>query len=135
MKTQMKGIPGPYWLMDPVATMMTELARLNMTTDTEESRLLKLRTDTVGAILLVTTVLDEAGIASVPFIMIVGAPSMATHMQPYADNGVLYEDVWEPSVMAHIHNDLTMEDSHCPLLGAQQGFTRAPKLKPGMFHI
>ncbi len=134
-KTQMKSIPGPYWLKDPVTSVTTELARLNRTTATVESRLLQLRTDKVGAILLVTTTLDEAGVPSDPFITIVGAPSMATHMQPYSDNGVLYEDVWDPSVMANFQPDLTMDDSHCPLLGAQQGFTRATKLKPGMFHL
>jgi hypothetical protein len=30
---------------------------------------------------------------------------------------------------------MNMEDAHCPLLGAQQGFSRATKLKPGIFHL
>jgi hypothetical protein len=53
---------------------------------------------------------------------------MATHTQPYVENRVLYEDVWDPSVMTHFQPDLKMDDSHCPILGAQQGFTRAPSL-------
>ena len=118
-----------------MATVTTELVRLNPTTLTVENRLLQLRTDKVGAILLVTTVLDEAGLASVPFITIIGAPSMATHMQLYVENGVLYDDVWDSLVMSCFKPDLNMDEPHCPILGAQQGFTRAPTLKPGMFHL
>ncbi len=115
----MKGISGPYWQKDLATTVTMEMARLNLATDDVESRLLKLRTDKVGGILLVTTVITEDGLPSPPFIMIVGAPSMATHSQPYTDNGVLYDDVWDPSVLSRFTPALNMEDAHCPLLGAQ----------------
>ena len=134
-KTQMKGISGPYWQKDLATTVTMEMARLNLATDDVESRLLKLRTDKVGGILLVTTIIAEDGLTSPPFITIIGAPSMATHSQPYADNGVLYDDVWDPSVLSRFTPGMKVEDAHCPLLGAQQGFSRAAKLKPGMFHI
>ena len=71
----------------------------------------------------------------VPFIMIIGAPSMATRSQPYAGNGVLYDDVWDPSVLSRFTPALNMEEAHCPILGAQQGFSRAAKFKLGMFHL
>jgi hypothetical protein len=131
----MKGISGPYWQKDLATTVTMEMARLNLATDDVESRLLKLRTDKVGGILLVTTIIAEDGLTSPPFITIIGAPSMATHSQPYADNGVLYDDVWDPSALSRFTPGMNMEDAHCPLLGAQQGFSRAAKLKPGMFHI
>jgi hypothetical protein len=108
---------------------------LNTTDVDMDSRILQLRTNKVCGILLVTTILDENGSPSAPFITIVAAPSMAMHTQPFVDNDVLFEDVWDPLVLSHFQPGLVMEDSHCPILGAQQGFTRMTKLKPGMFHI
>ena len=56
-------------------------------------------------------------------------------MPLYVENGVLYDDVGDSLVMTCFQPDLNVDEPHCPILGAQQGFTRAPTLKPGMFHI
>jgi hypothetical protein len=135
-KTQMKGIPGVYWKKeDQVQAASEELVRLNPTPMEAEKRLMQLRTDSVGGILLVTTVLEADGQPSGPFITILAAPSMATHTPPISDNGILYDDVWDATVLEPFKPALTTEDPHCPVMGAQEGKTRAAKLKPGMFHL
>ena len=125
-KTQMKGISGPYWQKELVETvkkeLKKELVRLNGTDLTMEERLKQLQTDSVGGILLVTKVIEEDGTTSKPFITILAAPSVATFIPPIGDNGVLYEDVWEETVLDRFKPKLVMEKAHCPVLGAQEGF-------------
>jgi hypothetical protein len=72
---------------------MTELAGYNPTTADVESCLLQLRTENVGGLLLVLIVVAEDGTPGVPFITIVALPSVATYIQPFVDNGVIFEDI------------------------------------------
>jgi hypothetical protein len=60
---------------------------------------------------------------------------MATHKPPFSENGVLFDDIWDPTVLERFKPLLVTEDLHCPILGAQEGFTRALKMQPGMFQI
>jgi hypothetical protein len=115
-KTQMKGIPGPYWQKDPAMVAKTELIWLNLTPDNVERCLNQLRTDKVGGIFLVTTVLDVDGTT------ILATPSLVTHTQPFSENGVLFDNVWECAVLDCFKPMLVMEDPHCPVLEAQKRF-------------
>jgi hypothetical protein len=95
----------------------------------------QLRTDAIGGILLVTTVIEDDGTKSEPFITILAAPSVVTYAKPAKENGVLYGDVWEGMVLCRFRPALDTAVSHCPLIGAQEGYSRAPKLKTGIFHL
>jgi hypothetical protein len=46
-QTQMHGIPGPYWMTNPLDMVKEEAKRLNMTIDDPQKRLDHLRTDTI----------------------------------------------------------------------------------------
>jgi hypothetical protein len=134
-KTQMKSIPSPYSPLAPVPLVKKEMVRLNLTDLDVEERLNQLRTEKVGGMLLVTTVMNEDGTSSQPFLTCVAAPSMATFAPPLKENGVLYEDIWEKQVLERFFPALDPAVAHCPLMGAQQGFSRAASLKPGMFQL
>jgi hypothetical protein len=64
-KTQMKSIPSPYSPLAPVPLVKKEMVRLNLTDLDVEERLNQLRTEKVGGMLLVTTVMNEDGTSSV----------------------------------------------------------------------
>ena len=132
-KTQMRGISGPYWHKDQGDKVKKELVRLNVDVLGRDERLKLLRTDAVGGVLLVTTVIDPDGATSRPFITILAALSVAIFIPPVSDNGVLYNDIWDTMVMERFAPELDKEVAHSPFLGAQEGFTRADALQPGMF--
>jgi hypothetical protein len=131
-KQQRNGISGPYWTQDLTVTPNDEFVRLNTTTDDGEKRLLQLRTDKIGGVLVATRMLDADGTSTGPFITIVAAPSVMTHLPPVGENGLIFEDVWDPAVLSRFAPLLDMEKPHCPLMGAQEGFIRMKKFKPGM---
>jgi hypothetical protein len=132
----MKGIPGPYWTSeDPTTKVTEEFVRLNSMEVDVEKKLEQLRTDNIGGVLLVTTMIEEDGTKSPPFITILAAPSVATYTKPVKENGVLYDDVWEGLVLNRFKPELDTAVAHCPMIGAQEGFSRALTLKTGMFHL
>jgi hypothetical protein len=90
---------------------MTELVRLNLTPVNADKHLNQLWIYKVGGILLVTMVLDVDGTPSGPFITILAALSMATHAPPLSDkNGVLFDDVWDATVLERFKPTLVTED-------------------------
>ena len=134
-KTQMRGISGPYWHKEQGDKVKKELARLNVDVLGRDERLKLLRTDAVGGVLVVTTVIEPDGTTSPPFITILAAPSVATFVPPVSENGVLYNDVWDTMVLARFLPELDLEVAHSPFMGAQEGFSRADVLQPGMFQF
>ena len=72
-KTQVRGIPGPYWTPDPAAVVKSETLRLNTAVLDVTQRLQQLRTDNIGGILVVTRVADATG-GGTPFLTILAAP-------------------------------------------------------------
>jgi hypothetical protein len=91
---------------------------------TAEVRLSQLRTKPIGCILLVV---QAASPGSFPFITLVAAPSMATlgAESPGNPPGILLADIWQASVLQPFAAVLNMEQPHCPILAASEGFSRA----------
>ena len=108
-----------------------EATRLNVKEMTPESCLEQLCTDKVGGILLVTMFPGT----TIPFMTVVAAPSIVTHNATMGERGILYDDVWEDTVLMEFKPDLEVEKPHCPMLGAQEGFTLSNALQPGMFDL
>jgi hypothetical protein len=83
---------------------------------------------------VVTRVLD--GIAQGnPFLTILAAPSVATFNATTGDVGVTLADIWEESVLENFHPDLDQTEVHCPVIGAQEGFSRSNSFKPSVVTI
>jgi hypothetical protein len=133
-KTQMASCEGPYWSPDPSTKVKAEATRLNDMLEDATQRLKKLRTDAVGGLLVVTSCVDDEG-TSLPFITLIAAPSVATFNAVTGDSGVILEDLWDPSVLTDFLPDLTLSSIHCPLIGAQEGFSRAKSLKPSVIEL
>jgi hypothetical protein len=53
-----------------------------------------------------------------PFLMVIAAPSVGTYNAHTGDAGILYDDVWEMTVLAGFHPDLDVSMPYCPLMGA-----------------
>ena len=49
--------------------------------------------------------------------------------------GVILEDIWEELVLANFHPDLNQTEVHCPVIGAQEGFSRSNSFKPRVVTI
>jgi hypothetical protein len=132
--SQMNKVPGPYWKPDPelVKYLEQEPLRLNPTPlQLPLERLQTLYSDTVGGILLVTKQFYPDGKASIPYITLVAAPSLAP-LGPFSTSdppGIAISDYWDESVLAP-YNIQIGEGLHCPMLAATEGFSRAVKL-PG----
>jgi hypothetical protein len=130
-KTQMKGVVGtPYWhpaKADTLALVQQEIKRLNPPVTDTQKRLEQLRTDKIGGLLLVTTMVGPTGPGK-PFLTLLAAPSVATFNETTGDVGVTLTDIWDESVLAGFHPDLVQTDVHCPLIGAQEGFSRSDGL-------
>jgi hypothetical protein len=88
--------------------------------------------DKIGGVLVATTLVDTDGTLTGPFITIVAAPSVMTHLPPVGENGIIFEDAWDLAVLARFTPLLDMETLVCPLIGAQEGFLCIKKFKPGM---
>jgi hypothetical protein len=100
---------------------------------TADVRLSQLCTKPIGCILLVV---QAASPGSFPFITLVAAPSMATlgATSPGNPPGILLADIWQASVLQPFAAVLDMEQPHCPILGASEGFSRAtPSPTPALY--
>jgi hypothetical protein len=133
-KTSTKGIPGPYWMADPTETVREETKRLNVTEADPQKRLQQLRTDKIGGVLVVTKIVNAEGVG-VPFLTVVAAPAVATVNLQTGDAGVLLDDIWDESVLAAFKPGLVLSEVHCPMIGAQEGFSRSLKLEPKVFSL
>ena len=134
-KTQMRGLLGPYWTENPVNKTETEIRCLNTTTLDGVARLKQLRTDDIGGILLVTQVMDAQTGKGVTFVTILAAPSVTTFNDTTGDVGVILDDIWDHTVLHAFHPDLDTSVIHCPILGAQEGFSRSASLKASVVGI
>ena len=134
-KTQMKGLEGIHWTANPVDETKLEMKRLNTTTLNKVKRLQQLRTDAIGGILMVTQVVDDKDGKGIPFLTILAAPSVTTFNEDTGDVGVILDDIWEPSVLQAFHPDLDTSAVHCPIVGAQEGFSRSSTIKANVVGI
>jgi hypothetical protein len=125
----MRGVQGPYWRPDPVNDVKAEIARLNIKTLDYQERLKQLRTDKIGALLVVTRMVSADG-QGVPFLTVIAAPSVVSFNVTTGDAGVILEDIWDASILEDFQPDVNMENLHCPIIGAQEGFSRNPKMDP-----
>jgi hypothetical protein len=86
-----------------------------------------LRTAPVGCTLVVTQLINSANAPApgLPVITLVAAPSMANiGLQSKDDTpGILYEDLWDSSVLERFESSLNPEEPHCPVLAALEGFS------------
>ena len=87
--------------------------------------LLLLQLAPISGILLVITPHASAG-PSQPVLTVVTAPSMATigRIASASDPGLLFEDIWEPSVLSMFPADFDCMTHHWPLLAASSGASR-----------
>jgi hypothetical protein len=127
-KTQMKSVPGRYWQENPTPGIQTEVERLNAPDLDAASRLRLLRTGSVGGILVVTRLYDSTGPTTVPFLTILAAPAVTTYDETSVDQGVILEDLWDDSALAGFDPTLDAPGTNCPVLAAQEGFSRDPTL-------
>jgi hypothetical protein len=127
-KTQMKHTPGRYWKEHPAPIVSQDALALNDPSLDSSSRLLQLRTDSVGGILVVTRLYDDTGPVTEPFITILAAPAVATHDATVMDSGIILDDIWEDSALNGFDPALDTATPHCPILAAQEGYSRDPTL-------
>jgi hypothetical protein len=73
---------------------------------------------------------DETGAVTAPFITILGAPSVVTYHQLLTDKGVILDNVWDESALKGFAPTLVTSTHHCPVLAAQEGYSRDPLLIP-----
>jgi hypothetical protein len=134
-KTQMKNTPGRYWKEAPVPFLTQEAIDLNDTSIDSPSRLHLLRTGSVGGILLVTQLFDTNGSVTRAFITILAAPSVVTYRQETTDQGIILDDLWDDSALQGFDPALVTSTAHCPVLAAQEGYSRNPSLKTKVDNI
>jgi hypothetical protein len=130
-----------YWKSpaDLPAYLSYKVKELNPTTMTTlQDRLDAFRTEPIGCIILVTQYINSAtsNAPNPPVIMLIAAPSMAT-LGPITQEdppGLLYEDLWDAEVLAPFETHINIEEPHCPVLGASEGFSRAiPSATPKLY--
>ena len=132
--SQMHKVSGRYWKPEPelFASLQQETLRLNPhPLPAPMDRLQTLYSDTVGGILLVTKQFFKDGTATLPYITIVAAPSLAPRgkFSPADPPGIATADYWDATVLAPYSIQIG-DGLHCPMLTASEGFSRATKL-PG----
>ena len=115
--------------------MALEIKKLNTTTLDVIDHLKQLRTDKNGGILLVTQVADEKEGKGVPFITILAAPSTTTFNATTGEAGMILDDIWDPLVLKAFHPELDTSMVHCPVVGAQEGFSRSSSFKANVIGI
>jgi hypothetical protein len=66
--------------------------------------------------------------------MLLATPFMATFNTTIGDPGVILVDIWDDTTaLTNFLLDLTpVDEVHCHLMGAQEGFSHAKVLKPSM---
>jgi hypothetical protein len=104
-----------------------EATHLNRTKESAVTCLHKLRIDCIGGLLVVKSLVDDMGEASIPFITLLSTPSVARYNAMRGDPGIILEDIWDGKVLAV--PDLEMKEIHCPLMGAHEGFLHAKAFK------
>mgnify|MGYP000223133037 CR=1 FL=1 len=94
----------------------------------------KLCTNPLGCVLLLV---QAASPGSFPFITLVAAPSMATlgAESPGNPPGILLADIWQASVLQPFAAILDMEQPHCPILAASEGFSQATTSPTPELHL
>jgi hypothetical protein len=130
IKTQMKHTPGRYWKEAPIPALKQDAIDLNDMTLDSTSRLNLLRTGSFGGLLVVTQLFDETGAATEAFMTILAAPSVVTYRQEPADQGIILDDICEESAINGFDPALVTLAAHCPILAAQEGYSRDPSLLP-----
>jgi hypothetical protein len=87
-------------------------------------RLEMLHTNPIGCILLVV---QDASAGSIPIITVIAAPSMATVSAATASDpaGILLANIWQESVLQPFSDLINLDQPHCPILAASEGFSRA----------
>jgi hypothetical protein len=51
------------------------------------------------------------------------------------DAGVILKDIWDESILTDFQPDMKPEDLHCPIIGAQEGFSRNLKTAPKVISL
>jgi hypothetical protein len=102
---------------------------LNDTSIDPLSRLHLLCTGSIGGILLVTQLFDANGSVTRVFITILAAPSVVTYRQDMTDQGIILDILWEDAALQGFVPALVTSTAHCPVLAAQEGYSRDPSLK------
>jgi hypothetical protein len=92
------------------------------------SRLHLLCTGSVGGILLATQLFDTNGLVTIEFITILAAPSVVTYHPETTDHGIILDDMWDDSALQGFDPGLVTSTAHCPVLAAQEGYSRDPSL-------
>jgi hypothetical protein len=88
------------------------------------SRLTTLRTAPTGCIFLMV----QDASSGYPIITLVAAPSMATTDTQGSTGdppGILLADIWVESVLEPFATAVDLDQPHCPLMAASEGFSRA----------
>jgi hypothetical protein len=73
-----------------------------------------------------THLYDETEPTTVPFITIlVARTAVATYAEASAEHGVILDNIWDESALAGFDCSLVLSDVNCPILAAQEGYSRA----------
>ena len=51
------------------------------------------------------------------------------------DVGVILDDIWDDTVLAAFAPNLVLTDTHCPMIGAQEGFSRSTKITTSVISL
>jgi hypothetical protein len=127
--TQMQRKEGTYWRKDPTPGLILEAKALNRDDMTVEDRMTCLRTEAIGAVLLVTEIPAENGEPQAAFITILAAPSVATYASDMSDAGLIYDDIWDETAIEALPSTVVSSDANHAVLAAQEGFSRALSLQ------
>jgi hypothetical protein len=128
-KTQVKHMTGRYWKEAPVPSLTQDAIGLNGTSIDPHSCLHLLCTGSVGGILLVTQLFDTNGSVTREFITILAAPSVVRYRPETTDHGIILDDLWDDSALQGVFDPaLVTSTAHCPVLAAQEGYSRDPSL-------
>jgi hypothetical protein len=66
--------------------------------------------------------------AGAPFITILAAPAVAMYGTSATDSGILLDDIWDESALNRFEPALNTSTPHCPIMAAQEGYSRDPLL-------
>jgi hypothetical protein len=131
----MKHKPGRNWKEASVPFLTKDAIDLNDTSIDPLSCLHLLLTGSFGSILLVTQLFDTNGPVTHVFITILAAPSVVMYRQDTTDQGIIMDDLWEDSALHGFDPALVTSTAHCPVLAAQEGYSRDPSLKTTVDNI
>jgi hypothetical protein len=122
-------------MFNPMETVKDEAEWLNMTIDDTMKGFEHLRTENVGAILVITRIADETR-TGIPFLTLLAAPLMVTYNLITGDAEVLMDDVWDEMILDAFKPHLDTSEVHCPLIGGTgRIFEISNKLEPKVFSL